>query len=657
MGPKLASDASPRQMSFHASVCRKIDSPIDNRPPETRPLEAGLSALVPALTVGLLGLAGGGFEPTAQNWATLALIACSAASLVALGLPRPGSLELVLLGSLALLGAWTLLSSAWSLDRAQAILEGQRLALYVAGTLAVLLAARRWSVGYVLGALLAAISAVCVYGLSLRLFPDSPDSGGVVLSTDPQAAFRLAEPLGYSNALGALAAVGIALGLVLGTLATWRPGRALAGASLPLLAATLYLTFGRGAWLALAVGFSATLALSPRRLQLVAGLTALSIAPALAVLIASQSDGLSVRGADLGQMETDGRRLAVALVLLAGLGAASALAFRYAEDRVRPGPRLRAAFAATLIAVGAAAIVAGAIVAGGPSGVYDAFNAQPAPAESDVEQRLLTFSGSSRSDYWRIAWEDFEDNPLLGSGAGSYQRRWLEHRPAELPVRDAHSLYLETLAELGPVGLALLLVALTAPLAAALRARASPLVPAALAAYCCYLAHAAIDWDWEMPAVTFAGLVAGCALLVAARRDDATVQPSRRFLAAALAAGFVSAALTTVALAGNRALEQSADALERDDTAEAKRQARRAARWAPWASEPWRLQGEAQLAEGDLEAARRSFRKGIVKDDRSWELWLDLALASEGGSRRAALSRARALNPLERAIRGVEGGE
>src|SRR6266542_4459338 len=44
---------------------------------------------------------------------------------------------------------------------------------------------------------------------------------------------------------------------------------------------------------------------------------------------------------------------------------------------------------------------------------------------------------------------------------------------------DAHSLYVETLAELGPIGLALLSAALVVPLVAAVRARRHPLsVPA-----------------------------------------------------------------------------------------------------------------------------------------------------------------------------------
>ena len=141
-----------------------------------------------------------------------------------------------------------------------------------------------------------AIVFVCAYGLSLRLFPDSVASGGVQLSTDPEAAFSLAQPLGYANGLGALAAIGLALSMLLAARA--RPAlSALSASPSPLLAATLYLTFGRGAWLALGAGLAAALAIDRRRLRLLASLLALAAAPALAVLLASQLDALTSRPA------------------------------------------------------------------------------------------------------------------------------------------------------------------------------------------------------------------------------------------------------------------------------------------------------------------------------------------------------------------------
>jgi O-antigen ligase len=128
--------------------------------------------------------------------------------------------------------------------------------------------------------------------------------------------------------------------------------------------------------------------------------------------------------------------------------------------------------------------------------------------------------GANRPHYWHVAWREVTLNPVLGSGAGTFERYWLLYRPVDSFARDAHNLYLETLAELGPIGLALLLAALGLPLLV-LRGRRDPVLATAAAGYVAYLVHAAVDWDWELPAVTLCGLVCGCSLLVATRRSDA----------------------------------------------------------------------------------------------------------------------------------------
>ncbi len=91
-------------------------------------------------------------------------------------------------------------------------------------------------------------------------------------------------------------------------------------------------------------------------------------------------------------------------------------------------------------------------------------------------------------------------------------------------VRDAHSLYLETAAELGVVGLALLLCALGAPLVAAVAARDRTRVATAAAAYVVFLVHAGLDWDWEMPVTVLAGLACGAAVLAGVRETRLSVR-------------------------------------------------------------------------------------------------------------------------------------
>ena len=122
-----------------------------------------------------------------------------------------------------------------------------------------------------------------------------------------------------------------------------------------------------------------------------------------------------------------------------------------------------------------------------------------------------------RPAYWSVAIADASEHVVLGSGAGSFDDYWLEHRPIPAYVRDAHNLYLETVAELGIVGLALLLCAIGTPLVTAVRVRERKIVATAAAGYSAFLVHAGLDWDWEMPVTTLAGLTCGAALLVAAR--------------------------------------------------------------------------------------------------------------------------------------------
>jgi len=81
-------------------------------------------------------------------------------------------------------------------------------------------------------------------------------------------------------------------------------------------------------------------------------------------------------------------------------------------------------------------------------------------------------------------------------------------------VRDAHSLYLETLGELGIVGFLLLAGTLATGLAVAVarlaRARdpARAAVAALLGTLVAYLVGAGVDWMWELTAVTLVGVCA-----------------------------------------------------------------------------------------------------------------------------------------------------
>jgi O-antigen ligase len=165
--------------------------------------------------------------------------------------------------------------------------------------------------------------------------------------------------------------------------------------------------------------------------------------------------------------------------------------------------------------------------------------------ERGLAARLV---GANRPHYWHVAWKEYTLNPVTGSGAGTFDSFWLHYRPVSSFARDAHSLYIETLAELGPVGLALLVLALAVPLLA-LRRRGDPLLAAAAGGYVAFVVHAGVDWDWELPSVTLAGIACGAALLAGSRREDtAELHPVARV---ALLGVAVALAVVAIVRLGN----------------------------------------------------------------------------------------------------------
>jgi tetratricopeptide (TPR) repeat protein len=287
-----------------------------------------------------------------------------------------------------------------------------------------------------------------------------------------------------------------------------------------------------------------------------------------------------------------------------------------------------------------------------------------AHVDVDLNDRLFTLSANGRTEYWHVALDLVGAYPLLGVGAGGYERHWLEERPAPMKVRDAHSLYLELLAELGPLGLGLALLALGAPLVAGVRFRAAPLAAALTGAYAAFLAHAAVDWDWEMAAVTASALACGAGLCLLGRGDrGATVRVSGR--AAALAVAVCIGGFSLVAATGAAALAQSRAEAAAGRFPAAEAAARHAATVAPWSSQPQAALGEALLAEGDIDGARTAFERALARDPQDWSLWLDLARASEGTGQLDALAHAASLNPLSPEVEQLrdellleaEGGE
>ena len=440
-----------------ASTMRSVAATLRDlgRSARRRAAAAGLAALL----VLPLGLSDGGYFGRALVTMTVALAAT--AGLALLVSPPRAVPRAFLVTTLALLSlaAWVGLSAVWAEPGAVGGLETRRCVLYVAALVAVWVVVDQHDGRGFLRALTGAVFTVVVAGLLERAISGVP--------IDPYYGGLLAEPVGYPNAFGVLAAMAAVLAIGLATPSA-RASRALLG-----IAATLVLALGlsgsRGGAMALATGVLALVALLPRRERWPCIGRAAS---ALAIGGCAWEFTIAAGGA--------GAPLVIAAAGAAAIGAAV------------PTPGRR----------GTLAILCGLMLAAGVV----------------VAMHPPSTTSSYRSAYWRAALAEARERPLLGSGAGSFYLSWREHRSVDTDVRDAHSLYVETLSELGPVGLALVLLAVAAPLATAVRRRGDPLVATAAAGFAVFAVHAGVDWDWEMPVVTLVALA--CAGTVLARRDD-----------------------------------------------------------------------------------------------------------------------------------------
>jgi tetratricopeptide (TPR) repeat protein len=632
--------AGPLQLALPA-VSR--DGWVDAR------VEAVAPFVVAAAASGLLAIDQGGYQATTWGWAALALAWVGGIALV-LREGRVSRLELSWIGGLTALTGWTAASMLWTSSQTETALEVERTFVYLLAAIAVAAVARSFAYRGILWGTWVGTTVACLYALATRLFPER------LGTTDPVAGSRLFEPIGYWNGLGLLTAVAILLAAGLAT--HGRPGwaRGVAAAFVPLLLPTLYFTFSRGAWIALAAALIAAFALSDRRLQLASSLLLQALSAAAALWLAYRAKPLRETTGTLTAAAHAGHTLAWRLLLLAAGAAAMRIAYDAASRRVQIRTHARRGFAVVLLAC-LVAVVAGALVHyGGPAGAFDrarrSIDSNPTGGRVDLNQRLFSLSSNGRLQAWHVALDEWHAHPLLGGGAGSFAEYWAAAGPNQTQLVEVHNLYLETLAELGPIGLALLAATLLVPLAAAVRARHHSLVPIAAAGYVAWLVHVGYDWDWELPGVTIAAILCGGALLVAARRQGAIVPraPARWGL---LATACIAGVAAFFGLLGSRDLSRSVDALHTADYAAAVSAAHSARRWEPWSSAPWAQLALIRRLQGDKRGEQAAYERAVAKDPRDWELWLGLVSVSHGTEYRHALQRLSLLSPA--AAAGVRG--
>jgi hypothetical protein len=300
------------------------------------------------------------------------------------------------------------------------------------------------------------------------------------------------------------------------------------------------------------------------------------------------------------------------------------------------------------------------VVAGAALNVPGVVNAKyrQLTAQNDAQpggggSRLFSADTNGRRAHWDVARAEFRHNRLHGGGAGTYALAWEKERPNTVSVQDAHSLYLETLGELGLVGFVLLVVALALILAAfAYRARGPDraMFAALLAAGVAWAFANAVDWHWEMPATTVWLFAFGGAALARSPRVQSSARSAAWGIAARAAGVAACVALAVaparVAIAAGR-YESALDDFRSGDCPQAKLEARDALSVEGRQAAPYALIAFCDMREGDYRAALSAARSAHARDPHNWETYYGLAVAraAVGLDPGEAASSAAILNP------------
>lgn len=454
----------------------------------------------------------GGFQSDDQLRALA--IAFAVLAVVAVAAPWPivrGRAGLIALGALVGLALWTRVSVGWARIEIAADNDAWRVAIYAVAFAAALIVMRVPLMRRVTPwALLVSTCAASVYGLGTRLLPETFEA-----EVFGNAGARLSHPITYWNGLGILAGAGMLLGIACaaerGAAPRWV--RALACALAVPCAFACYMTLSRGAFVAVFAGLVVLLVMRPRIGTALTAACVLVPVGGLVVILQALDKVRAVPDANPVQ-GSQGELLALLVVLAAvfAAGVFALLAGRIDGLRAAWRPPFRTAAAAGVTAVVAILVATLAIS-----------YASEQSEELSTSTSRVTEARTFRGPYWDVALQAFADHPLGGVGSGSFRVEWRRENVVPRGAFDAHSLYFETLGELGIVG-GVLLAVLVGALGVGLVRRAreaprDPVLPAAAAVLGAYAVHLGVDWDWELPALILPVLLLAAAALVRPEPD------------------------------------------------------------------------------------------------------------------------------------------
>jgi O-Antigen ligase len=548
---------------------------------------------------------------------------------------RPHPVVLVLLATLLAYAGWTALSLLWTESSEQTTAEIARVLDYLG--LVTLLAIifdrgtwRRAAMGIGAGAMF-----VCALAVASRLDPSAfpIDQAARVFRAD-----RLDYPFGYWNAVGAWAAMSAAMGLAWSSHDPSRIRRALALAFVPVACVASYLTYSRATVGATALALLVVLAASRNRITATIHAIVAAAGTGLAILAIRDAPQIARATGTHGAGSVFGSLL-FALAACAGV---AVLTGWLGSDRLRvPSVWARRIGGPVAAALLVAALVVGPHFAGRAWHSFKNTGSNAAQS-SNPSARLTNLSGT-RYNLWKVALDSFTAHPADGTGAGTYQFVWSRNQRDSESVRNAHSLWLENMSDLGAPGLLLIIAVAVAALAVAITARrqsrrhvTAGAAAAMVAMFVVYLLAASVDWMWQSTAVTVLAL--SCVAVAGARLTRGRWRPRWPLRAVIVAGALVAGALQVPGLLSTAEIRQSQAAARSGNLDKALAWARDAASAEPWSASAYLQQGLVLESEGRLTDAASDVRHAISHERSNWVHWLILArIETERGHYRAAL--------------------
>jgi hypothetical protein len=484
-----------------------------------------------------------------------------------------------------------------------------------------------------------AITVAGVVGLSQAATATQP-AGHFILG-------RLASPISYPDADAALFLSACLPSLVFGSRRSTHPAlRAVFGAAAVVLADLAVLCQSRGSAIVLPLALVVYLGSARSRLRALVHVLFLAATAAPAVPVLLEVERAVVAG---GNWTGAVRHAIVWIAVDAALAALGFGLVAILDRRVRVREATRVAIGRALLATGAAALlVAIALIAlahpisRAETAWHNFTTNHEAPAGTS---HFASGVGTSRYDVWRIALRQFAAHPLAGVGSDNYLVGYLKERRTHETSRYPSSIELRALSETGIVGALLFFGFLALALRHLWRRTSATQAPgfalACLAGCAYWLLHSSVDWFWEFPALTGAGL-AFLALGGAPHRvspASAAARSGRPWaLARVAAAAGVALAAAGILAAPWFAVRLTNEAVALGASRHTYGLLRTAARLNPFSEQP--ALAEAAVASNSRQTRRewRAFQKAKQRNPSDWYVYFWLGIIA-GQQHRPALAR------------------